>query len=366
MAKQKRSSVQGDSSTYSRRRFVQKVAAIGAVSGLATVLSGCAPLEPAQPAANVTVDLESQSSIDSSQARIAFVKTGDRSDGVRRAMALLDPNDWAGKSVLIKPNFNSADPAPGSTHLDVLRTVVASLHAQGVGEITIADRSGMGNTRSVMAEIGVDQAADEMNCRLVALDDLPADAWEMIEVDGGHWKQGFPFPRLAREADKVVQLCCLKTHRYGGHFTMSLKNSVGLVAKFLPGASYNYMNELHTSPLQRTLIAEINAAYAPDLVIMDGVEAFVRGGPASGDMVSSNVVLAGTDRVALDAVGVALLRHFGTTDEVSQGAIFEQEQIARAVELGLGVAGPDQIELVTDDADSQAYANDIQAILRRG
>ncbi len=126
------------------------------------------------------------------------------------------------------------------------------------------------------------------------------------------------------------------------------------------------MNELHTSPLQRTLIAEINAAYTPDLVIMDGVEAFVRGGPANGDLVAANVVLAGTDRVALDAVGVALLRHFGTTAEVSQGAIFEQEQIARAVELGLGVAGPEQIELVTDDADSQAYANEIQAILRQG
>jgi len=33
------------------------------------------------------------------------------------------------------------------------------------------------------------------------------------------------------EAEKVVQTCCLKTHRFGGHFTLSLKNSVGLVAK---------------------------------------------------------------------------------------------------------------------------------------
>jgi len=77
-------------------------------------------------------------------------------------------------------------------------------------------------------------------------------------------------------------------------------------------------------------------------------------------------MLAGTDRVALDAVGVALLRHFGTTPEVSEGPIFEQEQIARAVELRLGVAAPEQIELVTDDADSQRYAADIMAVLRQG
>jgi len=160
-----------------------------------------------------------------------------------------------------------------------------------------------------------------------------------------------------------VQTCCLKTHRYGGHFTLSLKNSVGLAAKRVPGDAYDYMRELHSSPDQRLMIAEINAAYRPDLVVLDGVEAFVTGGPDTGKLVKAGVVLAGTDRIAIDAVGVALLRHFGTTPEVSRGAIFEQEQIARAVQLGLGVAGPRQIELVTGDAASAEYARKIRAIL---
>jgi hypothetical protein len=63
---------------------------------------------------------------------------------------------------------------------------------------------------------------------------------------------------------------------------------------------------------------------------------------------------------------VAVLRHFGTTPEVSQCAIFEQEQIARAVDLGLGVGSPDQIELIADDPDSAAYARQIQEILLSG
>jgi len=46
--------------------------------------------------------------------------------------------------------------------------------------------------------------------------------------------------------------------------------------------------------------------------------------------------------------------------------IFEQQQIARAVELGLGVDSPAQIELVTDDSDSAAYAAQIRAILDHG
>src|SRR5262249_44749979 len=111
------------------------------------------------------------------------------------------------------------------------------------------------------------------------------------------------------------------------------------------------------------MIAEINAAFRPELVVLDGVEAFVNGGPDSGKMVQSNVILAGTDRVAIDAVGVALLRHFGTTPEVSQGAIFDQEQIARAVQLKIGVSSPQQIELVTGDKESAEYAKQIRQVL---
>jgi uncharacterized protein (DUF362 family) len=111
------------------------------------------------------------------------------------------------------------------------------------------------------------------------------------------------------------------------------------------------------------MIAEINTAYSPALIVMDGVEAFVDGGPDSGTKVKAGVVLAGTDRIAVDAVGVAILRLFGTTREVSRGKIFEQEQIARAVELGLGVESPAKIEIVTADADSEAYAGRITELL---
>jgi uncharacterized protein (DUF362 family) len=111
------------------------------------------------------------------------------------------------------------------------------------------------------------------------------------------------------------------------------------------------------------MIAEINTAYNPSLIVMDGVEAFVNGGPDSGKRVKSEVVLAATDPVAMDAVGVAILRMFGTTREVSQGTVFEQEQIARAAELGLGVDGPGKIQLVTGDPESAAYAKRISQFL---
>lgn len=296
-------------------------------------------------------------------SQVAMIRTSNRAEGIQRALALLGAEGPAGREVLLKPNFNSADPTPGSTHNDVLRTLVSWLEERGASSIVLADRSGMGQTRQVMETLGIFALAQELGFGVQVLDELEAEGWKMVQPPGSHWRDGFPIARLAQQTPYIVQTCCLKTHRYGGHFTLSLKNSVGLVAKYVPGQSYNYMQELHGSPHQRLMIAEMNAAYAPDLIVLDGVEAFVRGGPARGEHVQADVVLASKDRVAMDAVGVAILRHFGTTPEVSRGRVFDQEQIARAVELGLGARGPEEIEIITDDVESRAFAEQIQDIL---
>jgi uncharacterized protein (DUF362 family) len=298
-----------------------------------------------------------------SSARVAFVKTTDRTTGVARAIDLLEMGKFAGKDLFLKPNFNSADATPGSTSEDTLAALMKKLKAMGAGPLTIGDRSGMGNTRQVMEQKHAFTLGKEMDAKVVVFDDLQSDDWELIKQSDSHWQQGFAVPKVVRRAGGVVQTCCLKTHRYGGHFTLSLKNSVGLAAKTVPGNGYNFMRELHTSPNQRRMIAEINASYRPDLIVLDGIQAFVTGGPDQGKLVNSAVILAGTDRIAIDAVGVALLRYFGTTEEVSRGAIFEQEQIARAVQLGIGVSSPKQIELVTGDRESAEYAKKIREIL---
>jgi uncharacterized protein (DUF362 family) len=96
---------------------------------------------------------------------------------------------------------------------------------------------------------------------------------------------------------------------------------------------------------------------------MDAVEAFADGGPDRGRVIRPGVVLASADRVAIDAVGVAILRLFGTTREVSQGRVFEQAQIARAVELGLGAVRPEAIEIIPAGDASAAFAAQIQNLL---
>lgn len=296
-------------------------------------------------------------------AKVAFVKTKDRMNGIRKAIDLLGFPNVNGKNVFIKPNFNSAHPSPGSTHPDVLRTIVSILRENNAERITIGDRSGMGNTRNVMEQLGIFQMAEELGFNTLVFDELGADDWVMIQPEDSHWKQGFPFSRPCFEAEVLIQVCCLKTHRFGGQFTMSLKNSVGMVAKRNLRENHDFMNELHSSPHQRRMIAEINSAYTPDLIVLDGIEAFISGGPENGDRAPSEVILVGTDRIAIDAIGVALLRYHGCKTEVAHGKIFQQDQLKRAVQLGLGIDKPDKVELITGDPESAAYAKLIREVL---
>ena len=300
--------------------------------------------------------------------KISLVRTTDRAEGVRKAVKLLGTNPVKGKTVVLKPNFNTADPAPGSTHNDTLRSLVLTLKEMGAKGITLAERSGPGDTtHHIMETKGVLHMAKELGFDIVNLQEMDKDGWVLVRPKDSHWKDGFLFPKIYREAESIVQTCCLKTHQFGGHFTLSLKCSVGMVPPGLgPGGDYPYMNELHSSPYQRQMIAEINTAYSPDVVVLDGVEAFVEGGPHIGKRVNANVILAGTDRVAIDAVGVSILRLLGTTPEVSKGKIFEQDQIKRAAELGLGVKSADQIEIVTGDKESEEYAEKVREVLGKG
>jgi hypothetical protein len=68
----------------------------------------------------------------------------------------------------------------------------------------------------------------------------------------------------------------------------------------------------------------------------------------------------------MDAVGLAVLKELGSNEAIMSRKIFEQEQIQRAVELGLGAARPDQIQLVGADPASRAYADKIKAVLAQG
>ena len=299
-----------------------------------------------------------------SSGEVFILKTSDRETGVPALLEQFGLQDYSSKHVALKANYNSADPFPASTHLDTLRAIVKTLKNAGVSRVTLAERSGMGDTEQVLEQMGVLDLSRELGFNVVVLDDVGKEDWIKFDREDTHWLRGFYMAKIFHDADKVVNTCCLKTHRFGGHFTLSMKNSVGLVAKKVPGGMYDYMWELHGSPFQRQMIAEINNNYNADLVVIDGIKAFVTGGPERGREVEPDVLLASKDRVAIDAVGVAILKMYGAKGKVGEADVFEQDQLRRAAELGFGVRSAQEIRLIPLNDDSRMDAERIDQVLK--
>ncbi len=71
----------------------------------------------------------------------------------------------------------------------------------------------------------------------------------------------------------------------------------------------------------------------PSFVLMDGRKGFTDGGPDSGDVASFDFLAAGTDPLAIDAVGLANLRLAGTNARIAEGSIWSLPLMARAAQL---------------------------------
>jgi len=281
------------------------------------------------------------------QSIVALVRTDDRVRGIEKALRLIGGLGRALEGikgyVLIKPNCNSDDPFPGSTHPETLQTVLRMLLKAGVSkdQVVVGDMSGPRwlPTRKTMQLSGTLGVVEDFEVKVSFFED---EEWMTVKPKKATtWPKGFRLAKTIYNASKIVSLPCLKTHRFGGVFTLSLKNAVGMINPM--DRSY-----LHRSEKMRYLIAEINLAYSSDLVVLDGMKCFVSGGPDKGEVASPGVIIAGSDRVAIDAVGVSILKSLNAAGIVNV-SIKEQEQLKRAAEVDLGQLSIENIELKTSN-----------------
>jgi uncharacterized protein (DUF362 family) len=244
-----------------------------------------------------------------------------------------------GKKVLLKPNIVNDRPPPTTTSASAIASVVRQVRAQGAAEITVADSSGMIRfpTSENLIATGVRAAAEAEGARVLALEDEP---WVQVEPPGAESLPRFYISKPVYEADVFINLPVVKTHRFA-HYSCGLKNLVGIThPRYRPSATFLAGN-------WHERIAELNLAVHPQLTIADATHVMIEGGPTSGTSARADLLLLSGDRVALDVVAVALIRTFGAWPKVEGPSPWEQRQIKRAIELGLGVKGPEQIELVT-------------------
>jgi len=216
------------------------------------------------------------------------------------------------KPILIKPNYiNARHPSTGiTTDSRVIEGVVAFLKQHGMKEIVIGEGSGFADTFEAFRVAGVDDVAERWKVRTV---DLNKDEFVEVSPLNPLALKKVKIARIALEST-IISVAKLKPHRIAG-VTLSLKNMIGVV---------NPKGSMHNRLSQK--IVDLVSIVKPSVAVIDGIIAG-EGHETSGNPVEMNLIIAGTDPVAVDAVGATVMsippenvKHLNLAEDAGLGA----------------------------------------------
>lgn len=278
-----------------------------------------------------------------SRSLVAIVHGEDVPRMVERAVNLIGGISRLGikgTRTLVKPNVVWGEPPPATTDPRVVKAVASLAKAQGPASLAVGDMSAVVSlpTRRHLEKTGIAEAAREVGAEVLAFDE---GEWVEVHPPQVEHAKAVYVAKAAYEAERLISVPVIKTHR-SASFSCALKNTVGCVhGKNKPWA--------YGRDGWEPAVAELNMAVRPHLFLVDGLQSMVHGGPWSGEAVATRVILASGDPIATDVVALGIIRAFGRWEMVTSKGVWEQRQIRRAIALGLGATGPDQVELVSED-----------------
>jgi uncharacterized protein (DUF362 family) len=274
--------------------------------------------------------------------------SGDLKQSITRAVELIGGIDKLvekGDTVLLKPNYNTADPYPGSSDPNFIGTVIDVLHQAGAEKIVVGERTAFLHNRKVLEKAGLIEVARKAGAEVTVFGKdgwqtlLDRTGWRRVRVEGGKFLHSVSLARQALDAQKIVYVPLIKTH-HAAQFTGSIKLSMGLVKPFFDQSRF------HAQHLQEKL-AELGLIIKPDLIIMDARKVFITGGPAKGELRTPNLVLASGNQVIIDVEGVKILQSY-PGNALEGRNVWDLTQIRHAVELGLCPSKEEEYEVKVD------------------
>lgn len=150
----------------------------------------------------------------------------------------------------------------------------------------------------------------------------------------------YAVPKVVTEATCIISVPALKTHSMTG-VTVSLKNvAVGLMS----GRVYGFFK--YACPHQKIpeWIIDVTSIFKINYTVVDGIWGMEGNGPLSGEPIERDLLIAGADPVAVDAVSTALMGfHPKNIDHITLAA-----------KHGLGVADLDRIVVKGESIASAA------------
>jgi uncharacterized protein (DUF362 family) len=248
-----------------------------------------------------------------------------------------------GDTVLLKPNYNTADPFPGSSDPMFIKAIIEMLYEAGAAKVILAERTAFLHSRRVLEQAGIVKVAEEAGAevRVFGKDGWATlfdfKGWRRVKVPNGQFLRKVSLAREAFDVDKIVYAPLIKMH-HAAEFTGAIKLSMGFVKPFFDQMTF------HSKHLCEKL-AELQLVLKPDLIIMDARRVFITGGPAKGEMREPNLILASGNQIAIDVEGVKILQGYAG-NKLEGKSVWALMQIKHAVELGMGPRSEGEYEVV--------------------
>jgi len=207
-----------------------------------------------------------------------------------------------GETVLVKPNLAFRAPPESFAVVDprVVEAMISYLKEESkAGKVVIGDNPSLGmqvgRARPAFAESGMEEAARKGGVDEV----IYFDETELVDVEipeAKFFKQAKVFKPFL-EADRVINLPKMKVH-LAGVVTLGLKNWNGIVPNVHPSGQQQGCHRIDLGQK----FADMYRIRRADLTIVDGVIGMEGQGPHVGKPVEMNLIIAGVDTVAVDAV----------------------------------------------------------------
>lgn len=195
-----------------------------------------------------------------------------------------------GSRVLVKPNLLMAkEPASGiDTHPEVVRAAVKVLK-----EINCKILIGDGPSAWGAQAENIDAVYERSGIKAIS----EQEGVELVKFERKRWREKFPLAAWLDNCDYLVNVPKFKTHDLM-LLTGAIKNLFGLVWGI-------YKTELHKNYFNLNdfakILVDIYEEARPALTVVDGIIAMEADGPAtSGKLRQQNLLLAGSDCVAID------------------------------------------------------------------
>jgi uncharacterized protein (DUF362 family) len=237
----------------------------------------------------------------STSVAIVKGKNGRDLDDVRKMMTrlfdLIGPSSKLipkGSQVLIKVNLTSEDKLWDKGILTsplFTQALVEEVQKARPAEVVIAEGTAVGqNTKKAFAANGYPDVAKATGARLL---DLYDGEYEEVKTAPDGILKTVRISREVLKADFFINAPVLKTH-FASTLTAAMKNLKGTT-------TYDEKKRFHYLNLNQA-VAELNQVLKPNLIVIDGTIAMEGDGPIAGTPMDLNMVMGGTDAVAIDTI----------------------------------------------------------------